>query len=158
MREAASSAACVLCGSENVRPSVCSAEHWECLPRIEPLPTRLQAGEFGRGSKLMTTAGNEAISIQVMFVFKSSSKSVRFLFQQRFGVTERRCDCMKLCRDHFWCVFYKLAAKVVTLPLFALRPFRNHHTMPFSSSRGSKASQRCISHGKLSISADEMAT
>ena len=48
--------------------------------------------------------------------------------------------------------------KVLTLPLLTSRPFRNHHTMPFSSSRSSKASQRCISHGKLSISADEMGT
>lgn len=54
--------------------------------------------------------------------------------------------------------FNRLAVKVVTLPLLPPRPFRNHHTMPFSSSRGSKASQRCISHGKLSISTDEMAT
>lgn len=106
----------------------------------------------------MTIAGDEAISIQVMFVFKSSSKSVTFILQQRFRVTERCCDCMKLCKDHFCCVFYRLAVKVITLPLLPPRPFRNHHTMPFSSSRGSKASQRCISHGKLSISADEMAT
>lgn len=78
--------------------------------------------------------------------------------QQRFRVTEQRCDYMKLCRDHIRCVFYKLAVKVIILPLLPLRPFRNHHTMPFSSLRRSKASQRCISHGKLSISADEMAT
>lgn len=78
--------------------------------------------------------------------------------QQRFRGTERCCDCMELCRDHFWCVFYKLAVKVITLPFLPPRPFRNHHTMPFSSSRSSKASQWRISHGKLSISADEMAT
>ena len=38
------------------------------------------------------------------------------------------------------------------------RSFRNYHTMPFSSCRRSKASQRCVSHGELSISTDEMAT
>lgn len=61
--------------------TVCSAEHWECLQRTEPLPKSVQSHSFVLCSKLMTIAGDEAISIQVTFMFKSSSKSVTFMLQ-----------------------------------------------------------------------------
>lgn len=43
-----------------------------------------------------------------------------FRLQRRFPALERCCDCTKLCRNHFCCVFYRLAVKVITLPLLLL--------------------------------------
>lgn len=56
--------------------SACSAEHWECLQRIELVPKSVQSDQFVLCSKLMNIAGNEAISVQAIFTFKSSYKSV----------------------------------------------------------------------------------